>query len=167
MTSTGTGRGPLSAGTDAAYQRQLRPGDTLARLGGDEFAVLVSRVRSRDDVEEIAARLECCFDEPFEGEGYLIQGSASIGIALYPEDADPPTASFEQPTPPCTQSNTRGRGRAVSHCSSRIAAFTTRVGAESRCPGYISSRPAQSFPFFSRYVLRRDAVTLCPFEMRT
>ncbi len=67
---------------------QLRPGDTLARLGGDEFAILVSQVRNRADVEEIAVRLECCFDEPFKGEGYELVGSASIGIALYPEDAN-------------------------------------------------------------------------------
>ncbi|SPE30677.1 putative Diguanylate cyclase [Candidatus Sulfotelmatomonas gaucii] len=67
---------------------QLRPGDTLARLGGDEFAILVSRVRNRPAVEEIAARLERCFDEPFKGDGYELRGSASIGIALYPEDAN-------------------------------------------------------------------------------
>ncbi len=67
---------------------QLRPGDTLARLGGDEFAVLVSQVRNRTEVEEIAARLECCFDKPFEGDGYELHGSASIGIAVYPEDAN-------------------------------------------------------------------------------
>jgi diguanylate cyclase (GGDEF)-like protein len=67
---------------------QLRPGDTLARLGGDEFAVLVSQVRNRADVEEIASRLVGCFDEPFRGEGYELQGSASIGIAVYPEDAN-------------------------------------------------------------------------------
>lgn len=68
-------------------KNQLRPGDMLARLGGDEFAALVPSVRSRTDVEEIAGRLECCFDEPFAGEGYVLRGSASIGIALYPEDA--------------------------------------------------------------------------------
>lgn len=67
---------------------QLRPGDTLARLGGDEFAVLVSQVRNRSEVEEIAVRLECCFDEPFQGDGYRLHGSASIGIALYPDDAN-------------------------------------------------------------------------------
>ncbi|MGB6719760.1 MAG: GGDEF domain-containing protein [Terracidiphilus sp.] len=67
-------------------KRQLRPGDMLARLGGDEFAVLVPNVRSRADVEEIALRLECCFEQPFPGEGYEVHGSASIGIALYPED---------------------------------------------------------------------------------
>lgn len=70
----------------ARMKRQLRPGDMLARLGGDEFAVLVPNVRGRADVEEIALRLEYCFDLPFPGEGYEIHGSASIGIALYPED---------------------------------------------------------------------------------
>jgi diguanylate cyclase (GGDEF)-like protein len=70
----------------ARMKRQLRPGDMLARLGGDEFAVLVPNVHSRADVEEIALRLECCFDKPFPGDGYEIHGSASIGLALYPEN---------------------------------------------------------------------------------
>ncbi len=69
-------------------KRQLRPGDVLARLGGDEFAVLVSEVRNRTDVEEITSRLEACFHDPFIGDGYILYGSASFGIALYPEDAD-------------------------------------------------------------------------------
>jgi diguanylate cyclase (GGDEF)-like protein len=68
-------------------KRQLRPGDMLARLGGDEFAVLVPEVRNRAEIEEIAQRLESCFQEPFIGDGYVLQGSASIGLALYPEDA--------------------------------------------------------------------------------
>jgi diguanylate cyclase (GGDEF)-like protein len=68
-------------------KRQLRPGDTLARLGGDEFAVLVPEVRSRAAAEDIARRLAGCFDEPFALEGVSIKGTASIGIALYPEDA--------------------------------------------------------------------------------
>ena len=69
-------------------KRQLRPFDVLARLGGDEFAVLVSQVHNRAEVEEICARLQSCFHEPFIGDGYFLQGSASFGISLYPEDAD-------------------------------------------------------------------------------
>ncbi len=68
-------------------KRQLRPGDTLARLGGDEFAVVVSAVRNRAEVEEITARLKGCFQEPFIGDGFILHGSASFGIAIYPEDA--------------------------------------------------------------------------------
>jgi diguanylate cyclase (GGDEF)-like protein len=67
-------------------KRQLRGGDMLARLGGDEFAALLPRVRNRDKVEEIALRLERCFEEPFAIEGQTLRGSASVGIALYPED---------------------------------------------------------------------------------
>ncbi len=67
-------------------KRQLRPHDTLARLGGDEFSALVPLVRNRTEVEEIAQRLEHCFDEPFALEGLTLTGLASVGIALYPED---------------------------------------------------------------------------------
>jgi diguanylate cyclase (GGDEF)-like protein len=68
-------------------KRQLRPEDMLARLGGDEFAVLVPLAQSRADLEEIAERLGCCFDDPFAVEGFVVRGSASIGTALYPVDA--------------------------------------------------------------------------------
>jgi diguanylate cyclase (GGDEF)-like protein len=68
-------------------KRQIRPLDTLARLGGDEFGALIAVVRCRADVEEIATRLERCFDEPFVLGGRLLRGSASIGIAVYPVDA--------------------------------------------------------------------------------
>ena len=67
-------------------KRQLRTGDILGRLGGDEFAALVSVVRGRSDVEEIAQRLERCFDAPFAMEGYVLRGAASVGLAIYPTD---------------------------------------------------------------------------------
>ena len=68
-------------------KRQLRSVDTLARLGGDEFAALLPAVHCRADVEEIALRLEQCFDEPFAVENMTLRGSASVGIAVYPHDA--------------------------------------------------------------------------------
>jgi diguanylate cyclase (GGDEF)-like protein len=67
-------------------KRQLRGVDMLARLGGDEFVALLPRVRTRAKIEEIAQRVEHCFDEPFAIEGHTLRGSASIGIALYPEN---------------------------------------------------------------------------------
>jgi len=67
-------------------KQQLRSHDLLARLGGDEFAVLLPMVRNRNGVEEIAQRLEHSFDLPFNLEGHTLHGSASFGIALYPEN---------------------------------------------------------------------------------
>jgi diguanylate cyclase (GGDEF)-like protein len=69
-------------------KRQLRTADMLARQGGDEFAVLVPIVRNRAEVEEIAQRLERSFDEPYAVDGFELRGSASVGVALYPEDGD-------------------------------------------------------------------------------
>lgn len=67
-------------------KHQLRPDDNLARLGGDEFAVILPNVRDRADVEDITRRLERGFEQPFNCEGCTVQGAASVGIAIYPED---------------------------------------------------------------------------------
>jgi diguanylate cyclase (GGDEF)-like protein len=72
--------------TASRMRRQLRPGDLLARLGGDEFAILVPNVRNRADAQEIARRLDGCFEAPILLDGQELCGSASVGIALYPED---------------------------------------------------------------------------------
>ena len=70
----------------ARMKRQLRSGDLLARVGGDEFAVLLPKVHGVSDVQDVAVRLEHCFTTPVGIEGYTLRGSASVGIALYPED---------------------------------------------------------------------------------
>jgi diguanylate cyclase (GGDEF)-like protein len=67
-------------------QQQMRGGDFLARIGGDEFMALVPIRTGRKDAEEIARRLERCFDEPFALEELLLRGSASVGLAVYPDD---------------------------------------------------------------------------------
>lgn len=68
-------------------KRQLRAVDILGRLGGDEFVALIPQVRSRADVEEIASRLEHCFDAPFVLEEMVLDGATSVGVSVYPEDA--------------------------------------------------------------------------------
>jgi diguanylate cyclase (GGDEF)-like protein len=65
---------------------QLRGSDMLARLGGDEFAALLPMVQSRAGAEEVAQRLERCFEAAFDVEGVELRGTASMGVAMYPED---------------------------------------------------------------------------------
>lgn len=97
-------------------QRQLRPGDTLARLGGDEFAVLVGGVHNRTEVEDIAVRLERCFDEPFAAGECTVNGSASLGIAIYPEDGTTRDALLTKADTAMygSKNNDRGNGRTAN-----------------------------------------------------
>jgi diguanylate cyclase (GGDEF)-like protein len=73
----------------------LRANDLLARMGGDEFAVLVTNLKSVDEIHEIAERLQTCFDTPFRLGKVVVPASASIGCAVYPEDATTQSALLE------------------------------------------------------------------------
>ena len=64
----------------------VRSTDTLARLGGDEFVILLSSIGEEFNVAHVAQHLLECIAPPFEINGRDVYSSASIGIALYPED---------------------------------------------------------------------------------
>jgi diguanylate cyclase (GGDEF)-like protein len=68
-------------------QFQMRPGDTVARLGGDEFAVLLPGVRGPDDFCLAARKFIDTLTTPYQLDGHEVVVSASIGIALYPDDS--------------------------------------------------------------------------------
>ncbi len=68
-------------------QECLRESDTIARMGGDEFTILLSEVASQDDAHVVARRCLDCIAEPMEIEGTEIIISASLGIAMYPDDS--------------------------------------------------------------------------------
>jgi diguanylate cyclase (GGDEF)-like protein len=63
----------------------MRPSDLAARMGGDEFVVVAEGV-SREDVHALAARLGAVLRQEFVVDGHRLRISASIGIALYPQD---------------------------------------------------------------------------------
>lgn len=60
----------------------------VARLGGDEFSVLLTGGISRVEAQAIAARINRELDIPFSLRGKDVHITASIGIALFPEDGD-------------------------------------------------------------------------------
>jgi diguanylate cyclase (GGDEF)-like protein/PAS domain S-box-containing protein len=61
--------------------------DTVARLGGDEFAVILDAVRRPTDAAVIASRILAELARPFSFEGQELRPRASIGIAVFPNDA--------------------------------------------------------------------------------
>ena len=58
----------------------------LGRLSGDEFTVLLTHVAGRSAAARAALGLQKCWSQPFTVAGQEVSLSASVGVALYPED---------------------------------------------------------------------------------
>ena len=65
----------------------VRLNGPVARFGGDEFAVLLHDMDDPADAAALATRLIACLTEPFSVGGIDSHLSASIGVAVYGEDA--------------------------------------------------------------------------------
>ncbi len=72
----------------AIFIKFTRETDLVVRLGGDEFAILVIHPKDADSVAKNAQRIIDEINKPLTIMGNKIQIGASIGIALYPNDAD-------------------------------------------------------------------------------
>lgn len=66
----------------------LRETDTLGRMGGDEFVVALSGIRTGVDAERVARKILERLGEPFVFGDQTLLASASIGIAIYPDDGE-------------------------------------------------------------------------------
>ena len=65
-----------------------RSGDLVARLGGDEFVLLCKDPGSLDDIEVLASRVLRAAIRPVMLLGQERCVSASVGVAIYPDDGD-------------------------------------------------------------------------------
>jgi diguanylate cyclase (GGDEF)-like protein/PAS domain S-box-containing protein len=65
----------------------LRAGDTVAHISGDEFALIVEQQPKPEDTYLIAEKVGRAISEPIMMEGREIRVTASVGISVYPLDA--------------------------------------------------------------------------------
>ena len=70
--------------------KSLRRADTIARLGGDEFAVIIEGISSPEDAISIADNLTTILEHNVRLDDQETYTSASIGIAIYPDDGKEP-----------------------------------------------------------------------------
>ncbi|MBK1681016.1 hypothetical protein CKO20_11615 [Rhodocyclus tenuis] len=66
----------------------VREADTVSRFGGDEFTILLGELEDRSSIDRIAQDILQRVAKPFllqEEKAYV---SASIGVTIYPDDAD-------------------------------------------------------------------------------
>ncbi|MBI4293112.1 MAG: GGDEF domain-containing protein [Betaproteobacteria bacterium] len=70
------------------FLNTIRGSDVLVRHGGDEFLVLVQAAESREELAALSTRLIASLETKLHAKACDAQVSASIGIALYPDNAE-------------------------------------------------------------------------------
>ncbi|HWI40576.1 MAG TPA: EAL domain-containing protein, partial [Verrucomicrobiae bacterium] len=89
----------------------IRDSDTVARLGGDEFIVLLTPVNAENAAATAARRVLSLFSEPFLVDGRRIHSSASIGIAMFPDDGADGETLFKCADTAMYHAKSEGRGK--------------------------------------------------------
>jgi diguanylate cyclase (GGDEF)-like protein/PAS domain S-box-containing protein len=74
--------------TAARLRASVRDGDLVARLGGDEFVLLCREPADLADIEGLASRVLQAAIRPLSLLGQERRVSASVGVAVYPDDGD-------------------------------------------------------------------------------
>lgn len=69
-------------------QECMRDIDTVCRQGGDEFVILLAEIRRPEDATRVAEKLLAVLGRPYCIQGHELLITLSIGISLYPDDAD-------------------------------------------------------------------------------
>tara|TARA_R110000803_G_scaffold154417_1_gene219184 strand:+ start:5086 stop:6774 length:1689 start_codon:yes stop_codon:yes gene_type:complete len=65
----------------------LRENELFARLGGDEFAIILANLHTIDNATRVTKRILSCLEVPFFISEIEIKMTASIGIAIYPNNS--------------------------------------------------------------------------------
>jgi diguanylate cyclase (GGDEF)-like protein/PAS domain S-box-containing protein len=89
----------------------LREPDTPARLGGDEFLVMLEELTTPGDAKVVAEKLVESFKKPFELDSRQVYSTTSVGISIYPGDAETGEMLMQFADTAMYQAKTAGRGR--------------------------------------------------------
>lgn len=92
-------------------KENVRADDTVSRQGGDEFVLLLVRLADPRDAARVAEKLIQAIEQPIPFEGQDLRVSASIGIALFPQDARDTQTLMKQADTALYHAKEAGRGR--------------------------------------------------------
>jgi diguanylate cyclase len=97
----------------------VRASDTVSRHGGDEFLVLLSEVANESGAAGVATKILAALAAPALVDVHPVRLSASLGIALYPEDGDDPETLIKHSDAAMYVAKRCGRDRLALHSEVR------------------------------------------------
>ncbi len=113
-------------------QSVLRAHDQLSRFGGDEFVVIVSEIGDAADAELVATRLLQSLAMPIHIGSTQVYSSASIGIALYPDDATSMESLLKHADTAMYQAKEMGGNRFLFYHAQQTARVVERLTLDTR-----------------------------------
>jgi diguanylate cyclase (GGDEF)-like protein/PAS domain S-box-containing protein len=87
----------------------VRASDTVSRLGGDEFVILLSEIKQTGDAGVKAGQILTAMNAPFEIDSHKLHITASIGVAVYPNDSTDPENLIKKADLAMYQAKEQGR----------------------------------------------------------
>ena len=104
---------------------EVRDTDTVARLGGDEFVVVLPSVHDDTTVQTLASRLLERLSEAFTVRNNEHFVSASIGVAMFPDDGDSVETLLKNADAAMYRAKDAGRAR-FEFCNEKLNAESRR-----------------------------------------
>jgi diguanylate cyclase (GGDEF)-like protein/PAS domain S-box-containing protein len=142
-------------------QNLVREGDTVARRESDAFALVLPGLRHADDAATVAEKVVSALRKPFPLRDRVAQVTASVGLAVFPEDGEDAEGLLRNAQRALAAARTAGGNRSQSApgptARPGVDALELEVGlraALSRGQMFINGVPAQPGtlyyqPFFS------------------
>ncbi|MFT5451816.1 MAG: diguanylate cyclase (GGDEF)-like protein/PAS domain S-box-containing protein [Enterobacterales bacterium] len=90
-------------------KESVRKEDTLARYGGDEFIVVMEEIDTEDDAKKLASKLIDNINPGFILDDKHYKLGVSIGISIYPDQANTVTGLINNSDKAMYQAKTHGR----------------------------------------------------------
>ncbi|MFT7131000.1 MAG: diguanylate cyclase (GGDEF)-like protein/PAS domain S-box-containing protein [Gammaproteobacteria bacterium] len=113
----------------------LRSGDTIGRLGGDEFIILLGGLVQGGDVTQTVENLLEQFRKPFSINGQDLILTASMGIAIYPEDGENSSTLLRHSDIAMYKAKENGRNTYSFYTESMNQAASQRLSLEAQMHG--------------------------------
>lgn len=108
----------------------VREDDTVSRQGGDEFVLLLVRLADPRDAARVAEKLIHAIEQPIHVDGHDLFVSASIGIAVFPQDGRDTETLTRQADTALYDAKQAGRGRYSYFTNQMSASAEARMRTE-------------------------------------
>ncbi|WP_169333633.1 putative bifunctional diguanylate cyclase/phosphodiesterase [Novosphingobium nitrogenifigens] len=112
----------------------LRESDVIGRLSGDEFTLILRSFRDDQEIDNVVQRLLATLSEPYRFGADILHASASVGIAVYPDDGAAADELIRHADQAMYEAKAQGQGR-FSHFHRELqeeASHRSRMAMELR-----------------------------------